>query len=71
MFKNKIITIRIIGALLGAIGGFLYWNFVGCESGTCAIRSVWYYSTLWGTAMGYLLADLAVSFFIKEKVKNE
>lgn len=71
MFKNKINKLRLAGALLGAIGGFLYWNFIGCESGTCAIRSVWYYSTLWGTAMGYLLADLAGSFLIKEKAGNE
>jgi hypothetical protein len=35
-FKSK--RIQIIFLLAGAIGGFLYWRFVGCNSGTCAIN---------------------------------
>lgn len=54
-------------ALAGAIGGFLYWRFVGCTSGTCAIKSVWYYTVLWGTAMGYLLGDIILDFIKKRK----
>ncbi len=41
--ENKL---YIIGALLGAIGGFLYWKFVGCSAGTCAITSKPLNSTL-------------------------
>ena len=29
----------IIGIAFGAVAGFLYWNFIGCSSGTCAITS--------------------------------
>jgi len=47
-------TLLIIFTIAGAIGGFLYWKFVGCATGTCPIKSVWYLSTLWGTAFGYL-----------------
>jgi len=33
---------EIIGTLLGAAGGFIYWKYVGCLTGTCAIKSNWY-----------------------------
>jgi hypothetical protein len=71
MAKNKVIWIKVAFALVGATGGFLYWKFVGCESGTCPIQSVWYYSTLWGMAMGYLIGDLLLSFILKKAPKNE
>jgi hypothetical protein len=68
-FLNK--RIQIIFAIIGALGGFLYWKFVGCISGTCAIKSVWYWSTLWGTAVGYLLGDFIADIIIKRKKKKE
>ena len=27
------------GILLGGIGGYIYWRYIGCESGTCPITS--------------------------------
>lgn len=71
MAKNKILWIKIAFAALGGLGGFLYWKFVGCVSGTCPIQSVWYYSTLWGAAMGYLIGDLLLSFIFKKEKTNE
>jgi len=68
---NKIFWLKVIFSVIGAAGGFLYWKFVGCASGTCPIRSVWYFSTLWGMAMGYLLGDLIGSFMWKRENKNE
>lgn len=56
MLKEK--RLSLVFLLLGGVGGFLYWKYVGCLSGTCAIKSVWYWSTLWGAALGYLLGDL-------------
>jgi hypothetical protein len=53
--KNKL---SIIGITLGAIAGFLYWNFVGCASGTCMITSKPMNSTLYGGLMGYLLLNI-------------
>ncbi len=50
--KNNMLY--IIGALVGAIAGFLYWNYVGCSSGTCAITSKPVNSTLYGALMGSL-----------------
>ncbi len=61
--------LQIVFLLLGALGGFLYWKFIGCNSGTCLIKSVWYWSTLWGATVGYLLGDFIVE--IMKKVKNK
>lgn len=44
--------LTIIGTLVGAIGGYLYYHFVGCASGTCAITSKPLNSTLYGAFMG-------------------
>ncbi len=46
------------GGLLGAIGGFLYWKFVGCSSGTCRITSKPLNSTLYFAMMGVLTFSL-------------
>lgn len=64
-------TIQIIFFVLGALGGYLYWKFIGCESGTCAIKSVWYWSTLWGAAMGYLVGDVISDILNGIKKKKE
>lgn len=53
----------IAGVILGAIGGFLYWNFIGCTSGSCSIMSNPYNSTVYGSVMG----GLVFSMFKKEK----
>ncbi len=44
-----------LGIAIGAIAGYAYYYFVGCNSGTCAITSNPVNSTLYGTAMGVLL----------------
>ncbi|GAB1396816.1 MAG TPA: DUF6132 family protein [Saprospiraceae bacterium] len=62
--KNNILTLT--GAILGAIGGYLYWHSVGCSSGSCAITSKPLNSTLYGAAMGGLLFS---SF--EEMLKNK
>jgi len=71
MIKNKAFRYKLLLAFLGAIGGFMYWKFVGCITGTCPIKSVWYLMTLWGTAMGYLLGDLSVNFVFKQEAEND
>jgi len=54
----------VIGSftLVGVLGGFAYYTFIGCESG-CTIQSNPYLSMIWGGAMGYLLPDI----FLKPK----
>lgn len=53
----------LIGIAAGAIGGFLYWQYVGCDSGQCAITSKPFNSSAYGAMMGGLL----FSTFKKEK----
>ena len=55
ILKNKL---SVIGILVGSTAGFLYWNFVGCASGTCLITSKPINSTLYGGLMGYLLFNI-------------
>ena len=47
--------IIFIGIIIGAIGGYAYYYFVGCSNGTCAISSKPINSTLYGALMGGLL----------------
>ena len=60
LLKYKLI---LLGVIIGAIGGYLYYYYVGCASGTCAITSKPLNSTLYGAMMGGLLLNI----FKKEK----
>ncbi|MFC2102128.1 DUF6132 family protein [Bacteroidota bacterium] len=42
-----------LGVLIGGIGGFLYYYFIGCTSGSCAITSSPISSVLFGAAIGF------------------
>jgi len=42
--------------LLGALGGYLYYTFVGCN-GSCAITGSPVNSTLYGSLFGLILTD--------------
>jgi len=55
---GKISVLSIAGLIAGAIGGYIYYARVGCVSGTCAITSNPWMSTIWGAALGYLLFDM-------------
>lgn len=69
---NKIITLIkrewliIAGGVAGAAGGYLYWYFIGCNSGTCAITSSPLNSTLYGIVLG----GLVFSLFKKNKKED-
>ncbi len=59
-----------IGVALGAIGGYAYYYFVGCASGTCAITSKPVNSTLYGMFMGGVLLDLVNDWTLKKEQKQ-
>ncbi len=46
-----------LGIVIGAASGYLYWYYVGCMSGSCAITSSPVNSTLYGGLMGGLLVN--------------
>lgn len=55
LLNNKL---TVIGAVLGAVGGYLYYYFVGCASGSCAITSSPINSTLYFSFLGGLVVNL-------------
>jgi hypothetical protein len=66
MKKSTVLTLT--GVAAGGILGFLYWKFVGCASGACAITSKPLNSSLYGMLMGGLLFS---NFNLTKKIKND
>ena len=62
--KNKLV---LIGALVGAVAGYIYYAQVGCVTGTCAITS----SPVNSTAYFAFMGALAFNIFRKNKPANE
>lgn len=49
---------------LGLIAGFLYYKYVGCVSGTCAITANPIMSVLYGSILGGLFHSIITEIFI-------
>jgi hypothetical protein len=56
---------QIIGLIIGAAGGLVYYYRFDCATGTCPITSNPCLSVLWGTILGYLIGG-----FFKHKVNK-
>ena len=67
---NKKYIIAAIFTIAGLLGGYLYWHFIGCISGTCPITSRWHTSTLIGGLIGYLTGD-SINDILKKREKKE
>ena len=61
IIKNKL---YFLGAVIGAIAGFLYWKYVGCLTGTCSITASPLNSTIYFAIFGSILFGL----FTKQSV---
>ena len=48
----------MLGAFAGGLVGYLYYYFVGCAAGTCAITSKPLNSILYGALLGALLLNM-------------
>ncbi len=55
------------GVGLGALLGWLYWYYIGCQDGYCTIKSSPVNMTLYGAVMGGLVFDLIKSMLNKFK----
>lgn len=66
LIRNIINLPSVIGMIVGAICGYLYYHFVGCNSGSCPITSNPWGSLAWGLIMGWLVG----SMFYKDKDSN-
>jgi len=58
-------------SIIGLFGGYFYWRFVGCRTGSCPITSTWYMSVLMGGLIGYLIGDSINDFRNKRHTKHE
>lgn len=56
----------IIGILVGGMLGYSYYYFIGCNSGSCAITSKPFNSSMYGMLMGYFM----FSIFDKSKERK-
>jgi len=68
MIWNKIKL--VLPVIVGALGGFLYYYFIGCN-GSCAITGSPVNSTLYGSLMGLILTDWKQIKLIFIKKDNE
>ena len=68
-FNNNLLYLA--GAVVGAIAGYLYWQQVGCSSGTCAITSKPFNSSIYGSVLGALLLGIFKRSNKKERVEEK
>jgi hypothetical protein len=57
---KRVMIITGAGIALGALAGYLYYSYIGCASGTCAITSKPLNATLYGSLMGGLVFNMFV-----------
>lgn len=62
--------LKIVGLSVGALGGFLYYYFVGCGTGACPITSNPYVTIIYGAVLGYLLFDVFSPKSLKKQTNN-
>jgi hypothetical protein len=56
-FKSWYFWKPFLGVIIGGLGGFLFFYFVGCKSGSCAITSNPVSSILMGSFLGFFITS--------------
>ena len=56
-FKSSYFWKPFLGITIGGLGGFLYFYFVGCNSGSCPITGSAYGSILTGSLLGLFITS--------------
>jgi hypothetical protein len=56
-FKSWYFWKPFLGVILGGVGGFLFFYFVGCKSGSCAITSNPFSSIIMGRFLGFVVSS--------------
>lgn len=68
LFKKNKLTLT--GAGVGIVGGYLYYYFIGCYNGSCAITSNPLNSVIYGAFMGGLLLNSLQDYLQKKEIKS-
>lgn len=55
--KSREFIKTLVAMAVGGVAGFLYYHFIGCSSGSCAITSNPYASVAFGGFFGYFLMN--------------
>lgn len=58
-------------AIVGSTAMYLYWFFIGCNSGTCLITSSPSISSGYGLLLGGLVGSSVTDWFGKKKKKQD
>lgn len=56
-FKSWRFWRPFLAVTIGGMAGFLYYYFVGCNSGSCGITSNPYMSVVWGGLLGLFIVN--------------
>jgi hypothetical protein len=46
----------VLFATIGGVGGFAYYYFIGCQTGSCPLTGNPYISTSYGALLGFLFS---------------
>jgi len=57
LLKSWLFWKPALAVIIGGLLGFLYYYFIGCSSGTCAITSSPYSSSIMGSMLGLLITN--------------
>lgn len=55
--KSSYFLKPFLGVVIGGVAGYLYYHFVGCASGSCAITSNPVMSTIAGVFLGFFIVN--------------
>jgi hypothetical protein len=56
-FRSSYFWKPFLGIIAGALFGFLYFYFIGCKAGSCAITSDPFMSTITGGLLGFFITS--------------
>ena len=61
---------QILGGVIGALAGYIYWKEIGCSTGTCPITSKPLNSVVYFGVLGYFVSGTIKDFKV-QRTKNK